>query len=308
MLSAARLDVRDLLDSVSVPTLIVHAKDDLVPVQGARLMAQRIPGARLLEVEGVDHAPWFSGPDEIVGEIEELLTGSRHAPEPTRVLATVMFTDIVGSTERAAELGDARWRSLLERHDEVTRRQVAESGGTAVKSTGDGFLACFDGPAAAIRCTEAIRGALAREGIRIRAGLHTGEIERIGDDMGGLGVHIGARVCAKAGAGEILVSRTVGDLVVGSGIGFEPRGSHELKGVPGEWQLLAVAAEESPAGVHEEQLAQVEIGSPRSAQRVTDRAAAALARRAPGAIRTAIRLDPRYRRSVKSRTDPQAGT
>ncbi len=301
MLSAARLDVTDLLKSVSVPTLIVHAKDDLVPVQGARLIAEKIPGARLLEVDGVDHAPWFSEPELIVGEIEQLLTGSRHAPEPTRVLATVLFTDIVGSTERAAELGDAAWRTVLERHDELTRQVVTQFGGTAVKSTGDGFLAVFEGPAGAIRCTEAIRGALAREGITIRAGLHAGEIERMGDDVGGLGVHIGARVCSKAEAGEILVSRTIGDLVVGSGIGFSPRGSHELKGVPGEWQLFAVGGAESPAGEQEEQLAEIEIGSRRSGQRTTDRAAAAVARRAPGAIRAAMRLDPRYRKSTKAR-------
>src|SRR3954468_6826745 len=149
--SGSRLDVIDLLASVDLPTLVVHARGDLVPVQGARLIARRIPGARLLEVEGVDHAPWFSSPDEIVGEIEELLTGTRHAPEPDRILATVLFTDIVGSTERAAELGDARWRGVLERHDEVTRGRVRDAGGVAVKSTGDGFLATFNGPAAAIR-------------------------------------------------------------------------------------------------------------------------------------------------------------
>jgi pimeloyl-ACP methyl ester carboxylesterase len=298
--SGARLDVLDLLPSVNVPTLIVHARGDLVPIQGARLMARRIPGARLLEVEGVDHAPWFSSPDEIVGEIEELLTGTRHAPEPDRVLATVLFTDIVGSTERAAELGDAGWRAVLERHDTVTRGRVAEVGGTAIKSTGDGFLATFDGPAAAIRCAEAIRDALARDGIRIRAGLHTGEIERMGDDVGGLGVHIAARVCGHAGPNEVLVSRTISDLVVGSGLAFEDRGSHELKGVPGKWQLLAAAEKGSVAGDEEEQLAQIEIGSPRSAQRPKDRFAATLARRAPGALRTAIRLDPRYRRSVRA--------
>jgi class 3 adenylate cyclase len=245
--SGSRLDVSDLLESVEVPTLIVHARGDLVPIQNARQMARRIAGARLLEVDGVDHAPWFSSPDETVGEIEELLTGSRRPRQPDRVLATVLFTDIVGSTERAAELGDARWRAVLKRHEEVTRRQVAEFGGTAVKSTGDGFLAIFDGPAAAIRCTEAIRDALPPEGVRIRAGLHAGEIERIGEDIGGLGVHIAARVCAYADPGEILVSRTIGDLVVGSGLAFEPRGSYELKGVPGEWQLLSVASMNSPA-------------------------------------------------------------
>jgi class 3 adenylate cyclase len=300
MTSAARLDVTELLDSVDVPTLLVHARDDLaVPVQWSRFMARRIPGARLLEVEGEDHAPWFTSPDKIAGEIEQLLTGVRHAPQPDRVLATVLFTDIVGSTERAAELGDARWRALLERHDELTRERVAEFGGTAVKSTGDGFLATFDGPAAAIRCTEAMREALAREEIPIRAGLHTGEIERIGEDVGGLGVHLAARVCGEAAPGEILVSRTIRDLVVGSGLAFEDRGSHRLKGVPGEWGLLAVAPEGSQAGEEERQLAEIETASARSAQRPVDRLAAAVARHAPGALRTAIRLDPRYRRATR---------
>lgn len=296
--SGARLNVTHLLESVQVPTLIAHARGDLVPIQGARLMARRIPHSHLLEVEGVDHAPWFSSPDEIVGEIEELLTGTRHAPQPDRVLATVLFTDIVGSTESAAALGDARWRTLLERHDEVTRRLMAEIGGVPVKSTGDGFLATFEAPASAIRCTEAIRDAVALEGIQIRAGLHTGEIERIGDDVGGLAVHIAARVCAQASAGEILVSRTIGDLVVGSGLAFEDRGSHRLKGVPGDWKLLKVLPEGPPAGHEEEQLARIETTSPRSVQRPTDRMAAAVARRAPGMIRAAMRLDPRYRRSL----------
>ncbi|MFL5780016.1 MAG: alpha/beta fold hydrolase [Thermoleophilaceae bacterium] len=301
LLSGSRLDVIEILGAVAVPTLVVHARGDLVPVQGARLIARRIPGARLLEVEGVDHAPWFSSPDEIVGEIEELLTGTRHAPEPDRILATVLFTDIVGSTERATELGDARWRAVLERHDQVTRARVADAGGVTVKSTGDGYLATFNGPAAAIRCAESIREALASDGLQIRAGLHTGEIERIGEDIGGVAVHIAARVCANAGSSEILVSRTIGDLVVGSGLAFEDRGSHVLKGVPGEWQLLAVAPKDSPAADDEKQLAEIEIGSARAIQRPTDRLTAAVARRAPGAIRAAIRLDPRYRRAVRGR-------
>ena len=292
MLSAQRLDVADLLPSVAVPTLIVHATGDLIPIDGARLMRDRIPGARLLEVDGVDHAPWFTGPDAIVGEIEELLTGARHDPEPERVLATVLFTDIVGSTEQAAELGDARWRTLLERHDQVARARVAAAGGNAVKSTGDGLLATFQGPAAAIRCAEAMRDELAGFGIRIRAGLHTGEIERMRDDVAGLAVHLAARVCAQAGAGEILVSQTIGDLVVGSGLGFEDRGAHRLKGIPGEWRLLAVAPHAA-----ERELAATELGSPREGQRPADRLAAALARRAPGAIRAAVRLSPRRARS-----------
>ena len=295
----SRVDVSDLLETVAVPTLIVHAKEDLVPVQNARFMARRIPGARLLEVEGRDHAPWFSEPDVIAGEIEQLLTGRRGTPSRTRVLATVLFTDIVGSTQRAAELGDARWRAVLERHEELSRRQVAGFGGVAVKTTGDGVLATFEGPAAAIRCAEALRDALAGEAIPIRAGLHAGEIERIADDIGGIAVNIAARVCSQAGAGEILVSRTIGDLVVGSGLAFEDRGSHTLKGVPGEWQLLAVASGR-PGPDHEEaRLAQIEIASPRAAQRTSDRFAATLARRAPGVVRTAIKLDPRFRRSLQ---------
>lgn len=297
--SAMRLDVTDLLDSVHVPCLVVHAKDDLIPVQGARLMARRIPGARLLEVDGADHAPWFSSPEEIAGEIEQLLTGERHAPQPDRVLATVLFTDIVGSTERVAELGDARWRAVLERHDELTRDHVAKFGGTTVKSTGDGQLATFEGPAAAIRGAVAVRDALAREEISIRAGLHAGEIERIGKDVGGLGVHLAARVCSEAAPGEILVSRTIRDLVVGSGIALEDRGSRRLKGVPGEWELLAVAPEGSAAGEKERQLAEMETPGARSTQRQSDRFAAALARRAPGALRAALRLDPSRRRSVR---------
>lgn len=261
-------------------------------------MARRIPGARLLEVDGVDHAPWFSSLDEIVGEIEELLTGTRHAPEPTRMLATVLFTDIWGSTERAAELGDSRWREVLARHDEITRRHVTAAGGIPVKSTGDGHLATFSGPAAAIRCTEAMRDELTRDGVHIRAGLHTGEVEQIGDDIGGLGVHIAARVCAHAGPGEILVSRTIGDLVVGSGLAFESRGAHQLKGVPGEWELLAVAHPESDDATADT-VAELDVASPRSAQRPADRLVAAVVRRAPGAVRTAMRADPRYRRSVK---------
>lgn len=300
LVSASRLDVTDLLGLIDVPTLIVHAKGDLVPFQNARLMARRIPRARLLEVEGVDHAPWLSSPDEIVGEIEELLTGTRHASHSNRILATVLFTDMVESTKHAAELGDNRWRAVLECHDEATRRTVATFGGTAIKSTGDGFLAIFDGPVAAIRCAEAIREALAQDQIFIRAGVHAGEIQRIGEDIGGIGVHIAARVCAQASSQEILVSQTIADLVIGSGLAFDSRGSHELKGIPGTWELLAVATKR-PAGGDEEQLAQIEIGSRSAAQRPIDHLAAALARRSPGVIRAAMRLDPRYRRSVKGR-------
>lgn len=295
MESGMRLDVTDLLPTVAVPTLVVHARDDLVPIQLGRYLADHIPGARILEVPGRDHAPWFSDPDAIAGEIEELLTGTRHARAPDRLLATVLFTDIVSSTERAAELGDARWRALLERHHELIRDQLASFEGKEVKTVGDGFLATFDGPARAIRCAEAIQNAVSGLGIQVRAGIHTGECEVMGDDVGGLAVHIAARVSALARAGEILVSRTVRDLVVGSGLEFVDRGDHELKGVPGEWGVLAVAAEGPPAESIEAELAEMETPSPRSSMRRTDRVAAAVARRTPGVLRALARAEHRAR-------------
>jgi class 3 adenylate cyclase len=177
----------------------------------------------------------------VVDEVEEFLTGERHAPEPDRMLATVLFTDIVGSTERAAALGDRAWCDLLERHDRLTRRQLERYRGREVKSVGDGFLAVFDGPARGIRCARAIADEVRPLGVELRAGLHTGECELMGEDVGGIAVHIGARVAAKAVAGEVLVSSTVKDLVVGSGIAFADRGAHTLKGAPGEWRLYAAA-------------------------------------------------------------------
>jgi class 3 adenylate cyclase len=203
-------------------------------------MAERIAGARFVELPGDDHWPWIGDSDAVVDEVEEFLTGERHAPELDRVLATVLFTDIVGSTERAAALGDRAWRDLLERHDRVTRRQLERWRGREVKSVGDGFLAVFDGPARGIQCAHAISDEVRALGVELRAGLHTGECELMGDDVGGIAVHIGARVAAKAAAGEVLVSSTVKDLVVGSGIAFADRGAHTLKGAPGEWRLYAV--------------------------------------------------------------------
>ena len=235
------LDVRSILPSVRVPTTILHRRGDRVAhIDGARYMAETIPGARFVELEGDDHLPFVGDADAITDEIEEFLTGTRLARQPDRVLATVLFTDICSSTERAAELGDRRWRDLLERHDAIVRRQLERYRGRAVKSMGDGFLATFDGPARAIECATAIQDAVTTLGIELRAGLHTGECEVIGDDIGGMAVHIGARVGARADAGEVLVSSTVKDLVVGSGIAFEERGAQELKGVPGEWRLYAV--------------------------------------------------------------------
>jgi class 3 adenylate cyclase len=233
-------DVRAILPTVSVPTLIMHRTDDmLIQVGASRYMAERIPGAMLVEFPGVDHLWWFGDQDSISDEIEEFLTGARQSPEPDRVLATVMFTDIVGSTERAADLGDRAWRELLERHGDVVRRQLDLHRGREVKTTGDGFLATFDGPARAITCAREIAEGVKPLGIEIRAGLHTGECEVMGDDVGGIAVHTGARVSAVAGPSEVLVSQTVKDLVAGSGIAFEDRGEHQLKGVPGDWRLFA---------------------------------------------------------------------
>ncbi len=235
-------DVREVLASIQVPTLVLHRRGDrLVNVRSGRYLAEHIPGARYVEVPGIDHTAWFEHPDEFLGPIEEFLTGSRRAVEPDRRLATVLFTDIVGSTERAAALGDADWHGLLVRHNEVAELEVARYDGTAIKSTGDGLLATFTGPAAAIRAAVALRDAVAPLDLQLTIGLHCGEVEIIGDDIGGIAVHIAARVAALAQADEILVSRTVKDLVAGSGFTFESHGTHTLKGVPDQWEILAVS-------------------------------------------------------------------
>lgn len=239
----AEIDVRDILPSVRVPTLMIHRTGDrLTPVGGARYTAARIPGARFIELPGDDHLFFVGDQDAILDEIGEFLTGVRPSPEPDRVLATVLFTDIVGSTERAVELGDRRWQELLESYYALVRHELARFRGREINTAGDGFLATFDGPARAIRCARAISDAVERLGISIRAGLHTGECEVAGNQVGGIAVHIGARVAATAGAGEVLVSSTVRDLVAGSGIRFADRGMHALKGVPGQWRLFAAEA------------------------------------------------------------------
>jgi class 3 adenylate cyclase len=235
-------DVRDVVPSVHIPALIIHSTHDrLVNVRNGRWLAEHLPNARMVELDGDDHLPWYEHPDEILGEVQEFLTGARAVPEPDRVLATVLFTDIVDSTRTAAALGDQRWREVLDGHERTVRSSLGRFGGREVKSTGDGFLATFDGPGRAIRCAEEITSGVAPLGIRIRAGIHTGECELMGDDIGGIAVHIAARVSALAGADEVLVSRTVKDLVAGSGIAFADRGEHELKGVPDTWQLYAAA-------------------------------------------------------------------
>lgn len=235
------IDVRNALPAIRVPTLILHRTGDRsIQVGGARYMASRIPGAKFVELPGDDHLPWVSDQEAVLDEIEEFLTGMRHGPEPDRVLATVLFVDIVGSTERAAELGDRRWRDVLEHYWQAVQATVGSFRGRQVDAAGDGILASFDGPARAIRCAEQIRSDVRRLQLEVRAGLHTGEVELMGDDIGGIAVHIGARVASQARPGEILVSSTVKDLVAGSGISFEDRGSHKLKGVPDEWHLFAV--------------------------------------------------------------------
>jgi class 3 adenylate cyclase len=236
-----QIDVRQLLSAIQVPTLVLHRKDDrVVSVEEGRYLAERIPGAKYVELKGADHWPWTGDADAIIEEVLEFLTGTRELPSTDRILTTVMFTDIVGSTELAADMGDRRWAELLEGYQQIVRRELARFRGREIDTAGDGFLATFDGPARAIQCGSAIRDAVKGLGIEIRAGLHTGECEVVGEKIRGVAVHIGARVAALAGPGEILVSRTVRDLVAGSGLAFDDRGSHVLKGVPGDWQLFAV--------------------------------------------------------------------
>jgi len=238
----AEIDVRSVLPVIRVPTLILHRRDERwLSVEHARYLAQHIPGAKLVELPGVDHSPWVGDQDALLDEVEEFLTGARRGAEPDRVLATVMFTDIVGSTERAAALGDRQWRDVLESYYAVVRRELGRFRGREIDTAGDGFLAMFDGPARGVRCARAISRDVASLGIEVRAGLHTGEVEMRGEKPAGIALHIGARVATQAPAGEVLVSSTVKDLVSGSGIQFDDRGVHALKGVPGDWHLFRVA-------------------------------------------------------------------
>jgi pimeloyl-ACP methyl ester carboxylesterase len=235
------LDIRAVLPTISVPTLIIHRTGDLaVPVEHGRFLAEHIPNARYVELPGMDHLPWFGDADAILDEMEEHVTGNRHEVDTDRILSTVLFTDIVGSTAHASTLGDRKWRAVLDDLDDLVDRQLERYRGRLVKSTGDGHLALFDGPARAVRCASELCEAAPSLNLQLRAGLHTGEVELRGDDVGGIGVHIGARVGALAGPSEVLVSRTVTDLVAGSGIEFSDRGEHDLKGVTGRWQLYAV--------------------------------------------------------------------
>ncbi len=237
------IDVRDILPAIRAETLVLHRADDrVVPVACGRYLAEHIPGARYVELQGDDHL-WIAGDTHaLLDEVEEFVTGARHSPEPDRILATILFTDIVGSTEQAATAGDQRWAAMLEAHHAAVRRQLERFRGREIDTAGDGFFIAFDGPARGIRCAVAIRDAVRSLGLEIRAGLHTGECEKVGDKLTGIAVNVGARVGALAGSGEVLVSSTVVDLVAGSGLVFEDRGEHELKGVPGPRRLFAVAA------------------------------------------------------------------
>ncbi len=235
------IDIRHVLPSIHVPTLVIQrAEDRAVQVENGRYIAGRIPGAKYIELPGTDHFVYLGDADAILDEVQEFLTGVRPAPEPDRILATVLFTDIVGSTELTADMGDRRWTELLEGYYALARNELERFRGREIKTMGDGLLAAFDGPARAIRCACAVRESARRIGIDTRAGLHTGECETMGEDIAGIAVDIGARVAAEATDGEVLVSSTVKDLVAGSGLEFENRGPHRLKGVPDEWRLFAV--------------------------------------------------------------------
>jgi class 3 adenylate cyclase/alpha-beta hydrolase superfamily lysophospholipase len=235
------VDIRAILPTIRVPTLILHRSGDrLQPCQGARYMAGQIPGAKFVELPGDDHIPWIGNADPLLAEVQEFLTGEPPVPEADRVLATVLFVDIVQSTQRATAIGDSRWRDLVNNYQQQVGKEVARLGGRVVNTAGDGVFATFDGPARAIRCARAVRDVVGSLGLAIRCGIHTGECTIEGDDVAGIAVHIGARVVARAEPGEILLSSTVKDLIAGSKVECVDRGSHVLKGVPGRWRLFAV--------------------------------------------------------------------
>ena len=238
----SQIDVRAALPAISAPSLIMHCTGDRsLRVGGSRYMAQNIRGAKLVEFPSDDHLPWTSDSEPVLNEIEEFLTGSKHVEQPDRVLATVMFADIVGSTERAAAIGDRAWRDQLQNFYGLVRGELQRFRGREIDTAGDGYFATFDGPARGVRCAQAIARDVPQLGLAIRAGLHTGEVEVLGEKVSGIAVHIGSRIAGQAAAGEVVVSNTVKDLVAGSGISFEDRGMHPLKGVPGEWRLFLAA-------------------------------------------------------------------
>lgn len=279
------IDVEAILPAIRVPTLVLHRRDEIIPVETARSAAELIPGARFVELEGADHWPTIGDSDAILREIEQFLTGRRKSAFTERALATVLFIDIVGSTQRAASLGDHEWRSLLEQHDRVVRDAIGSHGGRWIKSLGDGHLAVFDGPAAALACARTVRDEVGPFDLALRMSVHTGECELTDDDIAGIAVHIGARVNALARSGEILVTSTVVDLVVGSGLRFEQRGEHALKGVPGKWRVYAVTDGADQRTFSDERT----LG-------LQDRALLRIARMAPSIPRTAARIAARLER------------
>ena len=300
VLAAAKIDVTHVLSSITCPALVLHRAHDALPIEVGRFLAERIAGARFLELSGSSHLPWLGDTESVLDPLEEFFTGVQVPHEVSRALVTLLFTDVVGSTGLAADLGDARWRSLLERHDAFVRREVGRAGGSVVKSMGDGAFARFDGPARAIRAAQAIvQGAPDELGIEIRAGVHTGECELLGDDLGGMAVHLGARIAAKAQGGEVLVSASVRDLVLGSPIAFADRGVHELKGIPGTWQLLA--AREGESGVPTAPPPAYGVAPNAPISTVSDRAVARAAKVSRASPRLSIHLGNALRRTSRAR-------
>lgn len=279
--ASMRADVTAVLPTIQAPTLVLHRVGEVFPVAAGRQLARRIPNARLVELDGDDHAYWVGDTESVVAEIEEFLTGVRTAPAPDRLLATILFTDIVGSTERLSELGDRDWHALLEQHNARVREQLARFGGRELDTAGDGFFACFEGPGVAVQCARAISRSLSELGLEVRAGVHTGECERVGEKLGGLAVHVCARIAAAASGGEVLASRTVRDLVAGSELRFADRGVHHLRGLSEPWQLFAVD-DSSPSDTR--------LGGPREHMTAGDRALVQIARRAPAVLRLGARL------------------
>ncbi|WNG91677.1 adenylate/guanylate cyclase domain-containing protein [Mycobacterium sp. ITM-2016-00318] len=290
--STTHMDVRSVLPRISAPTLVVNREDSFVRVELGRYLAEQIPRARHAVFPGADHLVWVGDWEPIVDEIEEFLTGARHRSDPDRALVTILFTDIVSSTEHTSEMGDERWRALVERHDDVVRAEIARYGGRTVKTLGDGILAVFDGPAKAIRAARAMNEAVRGLGIEIRAGVHTGECDRRGEDLAGIAVNVAARIVSYAGAGEIFASSTVRELVLGSGLEFVERGTYTLKGVPDEWHLFAVTGDgrtdSRPVNEVDPSVAALTPG-PMQTLRPRDRLLLTAAHRVPGVLRKAGR-------------------
>jgi class 3 adenylate cyclase len=279
--ASMRADVTSVLPTIQAPTLVLHRNREIFPIASGRQLARMIPGARLVELNGDDHAFWVGDVEPVLSELEEFLTGVR-TPEPQdRLLATILFTDIVGSTQRAGELGDRGWHELLEQHNARVRELLERFGGRELDTAGDGFFASFEGPGVAVRCACAIVRSIRDLGLEIRAGVHTGECERIGEKLGGLAVHVGARIAATANGGEVLASRTVRDLVAGSGLRFTDRGTHRLRGLDEPWQLFAV---------DDTAMSGAQLSGPREHMSAGDRALVQIARHAPAVLRLGSRL------------------